>query len=323
MKSAIAVVVVGAVLLSPCMAQDIEILQEQAEEYEDQIANREEELSEKQELYQEKVATTRKRIMQEYRGPIALRNAFRIAGGATVLLNLAAFSLGVLALGGSEDSSEVKNSFIFMGYTLIPAPVTVGSWWLSNRAYDSKVEERDSALSEAQTKLDDDFEPEINRLEDEIGDLKSELGSAHRQISKIRADRQERARLAPYREIGGPIIVKLSSFAEQNSADGVDWAVRFENISSKSLKYVRFRVRAYNRVGDPVRDDISGSSSKGFRITGPIGPSSTNNTVTFDNAFYGATIERPVIEFIEVIFMDDSKVTFNDQDDVNVIVNSQ
>jgi hypothetical protein len=57
-----------------------------------------------------------------------------------------------------------------------------------------------------------------------------------------------------------------------NSVGGVSFSIYWKNISTKIIKYITFKVEAYNRVGDIVASSIGGEYEKNVRLTGPVPP---------------------------------------------------
>jgi len=111
---------------------------------------------------------------------------------------------------------------------------------------------------------------------------------------------------------GYPIAVIRIGNTFPNSVGGVDVNITWQNISDKDIKYITFFVEFYNAVGDKVPNDINrllqGASLK---ATGPYRANQSQSTLlTWKNVWYNKSIDKTVITKIEVIFMDNSSVSF-------------
>lgn len=69
-----------------------------------------------------------------------------------------------------------------------------------------------------------------------------------------------------------PAVQVYYTYAHKNSVGGVEPTIGWRNTSGKTIKYVDWYLTAYNRVGDPVRCEISGKSSAVAEEVGPIAP---------------------------------------------------
>jgi len=73
-----------------------------------------------------------------------------------------------------------------------------------------------------------------------------------------------------------PVLVVRQGIFDTNSVDGQIYAIEILNNSTETIKYVRVRARAFNRVGDPVADSISGRIDGEGEMVGPLEPRSVN-----------------------------------------------
>ncbi len=67
-----------------------------------------------------------------------------------------------------------------------------------------------------------------------------------------------------------PAIELMYFTFDMNSVGGVAPTVYFRNNSGKTIKYLEWYITAYNRVGDPAPDSITGKASVRLRTVGPI-----------------------------------------------------
>lgn len=67
--------------------------------------------------------------------------------------------------------------------------------------------------------------------------------------------------------------VEITQFnMSMDSVGGVSVSFSFRNNSGKTIKYIDLKLNAYNRVGDPVLDTITGGSPRTLQVVGPIEP---------------------------------------------------
>ena len=67
-----------------------------------------------------------------------------------------------------------------------------------------------------------------------------------------------------------PAVEIMDIDLDMNSVGGVSIDLDFRNNSGKQIKYIYWRATAYNRVNDPIIDDIRNKSSVFLRTMGPI-----------------------------------------------------
>ena len=80
-----------------------------------------------------------------------------------------------------------------------------------------------------------------------------------------------------------PAIELMYFTFDMNSVGGVEPTVYYRNNSGKTIKYLDWYMTAYNRVGDPAPDSITGKASARLRTVGPI------YTFQLDRQPYGET----------------------------------
>lgn len=111
-------------------------------------------------------------------------------------------------------------------------------------------------------------------------------------------------------------LIKINHIgvSEPNSADGVDWRVSFDNLSSKTIKYITFSAQAFNPVGDAVSDDITGRSIRRCELTGPIEAKRLRAGATWECVWYNKTISTSRLTSIEIEYMDGSSLYISQED---------
>lgn len=107
-----------------------------------------------------------------------------------------------------------------------------------------------------------------------------------------------------YNKIGLVVTRKEYAYADYGSEFGLDFS--FYNGYNKDIKYIDLTVRSYNRVGDPISDDL-GRNVRRIEIIGPI-KSESEGSARFDDLFWDGrdVISRLVITYMKVTFMDGS-----------------
>lgn len=69
-----------------------------------------------------------------------------------------------------------------------------------------------------------------------------------------------------------PAVEIMNMSLSRNSVGGISIDLDYRNNSGRTIKYIEWHATAYNRVGDPVLDDIRGKSTVTLRVTGPVEP---------------------------------------------------
>jgi len=112
-------------------------------------------------------------------------------------------------------------------------------------------------------------------------------------------------------------IVRVSKIypSKPNSADGVDLYVHWTNMSDNTIKYIYFSAVPINAVGDVVSSDIGGATTYTGQHTGPVtARESFGSEYVWENAWYNNTIRTVKLQKVEIIYMDGSTVTLEDDD---------
>jgi hypothetical protein len=98
-----------------------------------------------------------------------------------------------------------------------------------------------------------------------------------------------------------------------NSADGISIQVAFINPSKDTYKYVNIYFTARNRVGDTVLSKIGGKRIAGTESIGPI-PYGGYSNGRYGPLWYNSSINCVVIERVEIVYMDNSRKSFEKEE---------
>lgn len=101
-----------------------------------------------------------------------------------------------------------------------------------------------------------------------------------------------------------------AGFIEMDSVGGIEPTIFIANNSSKTIKYVNFKVTFYNAVGDKVQNEIGYGYTQNLRIIGPIKPW-TMDYFKWDPVFYNGVAKRMYVKSATVTYMNGSKKTFS------------
>ena len=116
-----------------------------------------------------------------------------------------------------------------------------------------------------------------------------------------------------------PIIITKVDTGYPNSAGGVYLELAFTNISDKTIKYAVFSAEAFNAVNDPVRCSIRNDKYSIIKVTGPIKPLEFRGVGTvWSNVWYNPTIKYAKIKSVNITFMDNITLDFNESDVKNM-----
>jgi len=101
---------------------------------------------------------------------------------------------------------------------------------------------------------------------------------------------------------------KPSMFAfDTNSADGVRIALMATYKGTKQIKYYTVNFLAYNSVGDPIVDEITGKSKFSIKAVGPV---NTGEQICLYNIFaYSAVCSKVTLDSINIEYTDGSTAT--------------
>lgn len=111
------------------------------------------------------------------------------------------------------------------------------------------------------------------------------------------------------------IITKWWPFESEFSDKIHNLYFRVYNNSSKTIKYITIYTKAFNRVGDAIKDNKTGKFVNDVKIVGPIDPK-TYGEVIFDNVWYSSVLDRSEITQVIVIFMDNTSKTLKNIDQI-------
>ena len=122
------------------------------------------------------------------------------------------------------------------------------------------------------------------------------------------------------KSLGYPIIIKNYKTEYSNSAGGVPCRIEFQNISLKKIKYIYFTVVPYNAVNDIVSSEIGGKVVETLEFTGPLNENE-NRIGTWENVWYNHSIRYMKITNIEIIFMDNTRISIKNANVEKVLLN--
>ena len=105
---------------------------------------------------------------------------------------------------------------------------------------------------------------------------------------------------------------------EIDSAGGVEWNFQIRNNTDKQIKYVTLQWDCYNAVGDLIRDEISGKTCHGVKITGPLDAHTTSTRKRNTTKFYNYTLKSYKLTDAVIEYMDGTTETLTNYHD-NVI----
>lgn len=91
-----------------------------------------------------------------------------------------------------------------------------------------------------------------------------------------------------------------------DSAGGVSVELEVKNLMGKTAKYINIYMTALNAVGDPVVCSIRNESTRCVTFTGPL-PAGESQTGTFEQAWYNHSITNAKIEYVHVVYLDDTQ----------------
>jgi hypothetical protein len=105
-----------------------------------------------------------------------------------------------------------------------------------------------------------------------------------------------------------PVLVVRQGIFSTNSVDGQTYAIEIVNNSDRTIKYLKVKAHAFNRVGDPVADRISGRVEGSGEMVGPLEPGKTNRPRWL--FWYASTIHCANLTEIAVVWMDGKESKF-------------
>lgn len=105
-----------------------------------------------------------------------------------------------------------------------------------------------------------------------------------------------------------PVLIVRQGIFGTNSVGGQTYAIEVVNNSNRTIKYLRIKARAFNRVGDPVADSVSGRVDGEGEMVGPLEPGRANRPRWL--LWYGSTIRCASLAELTVIWMDGTESKF-------------
>lgn len=121
---------------------------------------------------------------------------------------------------------------------------------------------------------------------------------------------------------GVPLVIAYADTEGPNSAGGVDVRINALNVSSKTIKYLRYTVVPYNAVGDRVSGTIRRRSAARIFDTGPIAPDASSPPGVWDNVWYNSSIRCLEITRVRIEYMDGTSRTFTSRGSISNLMRS-
>jgi hypothetical protein len=129
---------------------------------------------------------------------------------------------------------------------------------------------------------------------------------------------------APVEHLGDstrPVLVVRQGIFSTNSAGGQTFAVSVINNSNRTIKYMRVKARAMNRVGDPVADRISGRFAVEGEMVGPFEPSGSKLPRWL--LWYASDINCANLTELSIVWMDGTESKFEGEQLLRLIKPSE
>ena len=109
---------------------------------------------------------------------------------------------------------------------------------------------------------------------------------------------------------GTPLIISDVGVEDINSANGVDFFVKWRYLDPKKIiKYIYFTATPYNAVGDIQKCSIRGSSVSRVQVTGPIESGGVSTSV-WEATWYNNTIRCIKLTKVKIIYTDGTQYTY-------------
>ena len=115
------------------------------------------------------------------------------------------------------------------------------------------------------------------------------------------------------RKVASFLRIDRSELDAPNSASGCDYILWYDNLSSKTVKYLDWSGYVYNAVGDRVACTIRHEYLFNGRSTGPIGPGERGGGV-WETVIYNWSAREMRLSSIRIQYMDGSVVTVSGAD---------
>lgn len=122
------------------------------------------------------------------------------------------------------------------------------------------------------------------------------------------------AGLSPSAKKAAAVIrIGNSELDSPNSAAGCDYILWYDNLSSKTVKYLNWSGYVYNAVGDKVACTIRNQYLFNGRSTGPVGPGERGGGV-WEAVIYNWSAKEMRLSSINIQYMDGSSVNISGAD---------
>ena len=123
----------------------------------------------------------------------------------------------------------------------------------------------------------------------------------------------------PTQRVKSPVTMSDWKWS-RDSVGGVEWSFRFTNNTDKVVKYITVKWNCYNAVGDLVYDQITGATSHGVTVTGPLNPRETTDFLCNSTKFYSYSFNKAVLSYMQVEFMDGTIIRITDKTYSDILV---
>lgn len=166
-----------------------------------------------------------------------------------------------------------------------------------------------SAAESAYSDLNPDYKTKVSNY--------SVLEEAGKTYAQMKSDQKEADRIS---ELRNTIRVSSVWCDSPDYAGGVDVYIRFTNTSSKTIKYITWKVTPYNGVGDIAASEIGNKKTTELSDTGPYAPGGGHGSELYWRAvWYNSTIKTIVLNEISIEYTDGSTKTISGSDVSRVI----
>ncbi|MFT5705846.1 MAG: hypothetical protein ACI9ES_000115 [Oceanospirillaceae bacterium] len=105
--------------------------------------------------------------------------------------------------------------------------------------------------------------------------------------------------------VNPPLIIADAVPVVSSSKRSIGVRINFENIAQADYNYARFKLTAYNSVGNSVKPKKGVRDSAYVRLAGPITPGQTKSTI-WTNTWANKDVQCINLDEVELIFMDGS-----------------
>lgn len=119
-------------------------------------------------------------------------------------------------------------------------------------------------------------------------------------------------------DIENSIALYAISVSTPDKDGNVETLFDIENVSSKTIKYITIFGFYVNSFGDQVNDNVTKQKEYTWRLTGPMKPN-VRDVTTQHNSINNETVDNIWIRKIVVEYTDDSKVTIEGSEELNMV----